>query len=225
MVTDHVPTRDGIDKLSNIEHLSFSDRSLELTMASKLTTVCSSDVNALIELYVAYFNRVPGASGLSYWVGQLSGGQSLSQISEQFYSAGVQFSSITGYPAGMSSADFIKLAYANTLGRSGSNAPSASDVAYWDNQISTGAVSKGGLIQTMLGAAHQYAGDPTWGWVPQLLDNKLALGSYHAIQFGIDYATANEEITATAALAAAVTPSSIAAAVGLIGLADNVHLV
>ena len=76
----------------------------------------------------------------------------------------------------------------------------------------------------MLAAAHQYANDPTWGWVPQLLDNKIALGNYHAVQLGLDYNSPNDEITTTVALAAAVTPTGFDAAIGLIGLSDNVHL-
>ena len=161
---------------------------------------------------------------MGFWIDQLNGGQSLSQISEQFYAAGVQFSSITGYTANMSNANFIRIAYANTLGRSGSNAPPAADVAYWDGQISNGAISKGGLIQTMLDTAHQYAGDPTWNWVPQTLDNKIALGNYHAINLGLDYTSANEEITTTVGLAAAVTSTGTSAAVSLIGLSDHVFV-
>jgi len=42
----------------------------------------------------------------------------------------------------MTNADFIKIVYANVLARSGTLAPPAADVAYWDNQIATGAVPR-----------------------------------------------------------------------------------
>ncbi len=223
-VVDGTSGRDGTDTLSSIEHLQFSDRSLDLTMVAKAAAAGTADVNSLIELYVGYFNRVPGAAGLDYWIDRLQGGESLSQISEEFYAAGVQFSSVTGYTASMSNADFIQLAFANVLGRSGSTAPDANGIAYWDNEITSGNVTKGGMIQRMLHDAHLFANDPTWGWVPQLLDNKIALGNYHAVQLGIDYNSANEEIMATMALAAAVTSTDTSAAVSLIGLSNHVFV-
>ncbi len=224
-IADSVAGRDDTDTVTNIEHLQFFDRSLDLTMAAKAATISAGDVNSLIELYVGYFNRVPGAAGLSYWIDKLHGGESLNDISKEFYAASVQYSSVTGYSASMSNADFIKIVYANVLARSGDAAPDAAAVQYWDDQIASGKVTKEGLIQQVLHDAHLFANDPTWGWVPQLLDNKIALGHYHAIQLGIDYNSPDEEISTTVALSAVVTPARIDVAVGLIGLSDTVHLI
>ena len=223
-VADSVSSRDGTDTLASVEHLRFADRSVDLTIQAKTATISESQRDSLIELYVGYFNRVPGASGLNYWIDKLKGGESLNDISKEFYAAGVQYSAITSYSATMSNADFIKIVFANTLGRTGANVPSDSEVQYWDNQITSGVITKEGLIQQVLHDAHLFANDPTWGWVPKLLDHKIELGNYHAIQLGIDYNSPNEEIATTVVLASAVTSSSTNNAVSLIGLVDHVFI-
>jgi len=224
LVADKIAGVGGTDTLSNIEHIQFSDRSVNLTMASEASKVSASQLNSLTELYVAYFNRVPEASGLSYWIDKLAGGESLAQISQEFYAAGVAFSSFSGYSANMTNAAFTTIVYANVLGRTGSTAPSAADLAYWDNQISTGATTKEGLIQRMLSDAHTFAGDPTWGWVTKLLDNKVTVGQVAAVQLGVDYNSPTDAITQTVAISHAVTSTDTTAAINLIGLNDNVHL-
>jgi hypothetical protein len=71
----------------------------------------------LQELYVAFFNRVPDADGLEYWIGQYQGGQGINQIAEAFYNAGAQYSSLTEFSATMSNSDFVNVIYQNVLGR------------------------------------------------------------------------------------------------------------
>ena len=124
----------------------------------------------------------------------------------------------------MTNGDFIKLVYVNVLDRTGATAPPAADVTYWDNQIQTGATTKEGLIQTMLTAAHGFANDPTWGWVPQLLNNKITVGYQSAVTYGLDYNSPTDAISKGMAIAQAVTATDTLAAVGLIGVAGNVHL-
>jgi len=223
-VTDSVLNRDGADNLINFEHALFLDRSINLTMQSQAAKVSLSQLNALVELYVAYFNRVPEAGGLSYWIDQLVGGSSLSSISSQFYTAGIQYSSVSGYSADMTNADFIKIVYSNVLGRTGSNAPNTSEISYWDNAITAGPATRDTLIQAMLTAAHTYANDPTWNWVTHLLDNKVTVGVAHAVTLGVDYNTSADAITQTVAISHAVTATDTTAAINLIGL-SNVHLI
>ena len=223
-VTDSSSGRDGTDTLTNIQHIRFSDYSINTTMKAQAAKLPTATVNSLVELYVAYFARTPDASGLSYWIDKAAAGESLTDISKEFYTAGVQFSSLTGYSTTMANTDFIKLVYTNVLGRSGATAPPASDVAYWDNQIKIGATTKEGLIQTMLSAAHAFANDPTWGWVPKLLDNKISVGYQAAVTYGLDYNSTSDAITQGMAIAHAVTPTDTSAAVGLIGVAGHVYL-
>ena len=223
-VADNISGRDGTDTLTNIQHIQFTDYSINTTMKAEAAKLPTATVNSLTELYVAYFARTPDATGLSYWIDKAAAGESLTAISKEFYNAGVQFSALTGYSATMSNSDFIKIVYANVLDRTGATAPPAADIAYWDNQIQTGATTKEGLIQRMLSDAHSFANDPTWGWVPQLLNNKIAVGYQAAVTDGLDYTTPSVAITQGMAIAQAVTPTDTSAAVGLIGVGANIHL-
>ena len=224
VVSDTLPARDGTDTLSTIQHIQFTDYSINTTMKAEAAKLPTATVNSIIELYVAYFARTPDATGLSYWIDKAAAGETLTAISKEFYNAGVQFSSLTGYSATMANSDFIKIVYTNVLGRSGATAPPDADVAYWDNQIKIGATTKEGLIQTMLTAAHSFANDPTWGWVPKLLDNKISVGYQAAVTYGLDYNSSSDAITQGMAIAHAVTPTDTSAAVGLIGVGANIHL-
>ena len=210
----------GNDTLSNVEQIKFSDVTVNLTVQAKATSISTDSLNSLTELYVAYFNRVPDADGLSYWIDQLKGGQSLEQIGSSFYAAAIQYSALTGYSGTMTNADFVTLIYKNVLGRSGSTAPPAEDVNYWANNLATGHDTRGTLIKTMLGAAHSYKGDTTWGWVADLLDNKVSVGKTFAVDDGITYNTPADSITHGMDIAAAVTSASTDHAIQLIGVAD-----
>ena len=223
-VADQVVGRDGIDLLSNIEKLTFTDFSINTTMKTEAAKLPTATVNSIVELYVAYFARTPDASGLSYWINKAAGGESLTDIAKEFYNAGVQFSSLTGYSANMANNDFTKIVYANVLGRTGATAPNADELGYWDNRIKTGLTTKEGLIQKMLSDAHSFAGDPKWGWVPKLLDNKIEVGYKAAVTYGLDYNSPTDAITQGMAIAKAVTPTDTSIAVGLIGVADHVFL-
>ena len=58
----------------------FSDMTVNLGIGDKSQTISSANLQSLIELYIAYFNRVPDADGLNYWIDQLVAGQSIDQI-------------------------------------------------------------------------------------------------------------------------------------------------
>ena len=223
-VTDGSSGRDGTDTLTNIQQIQFADYSINTTMKTEAAKLPSATVNSIVELYVAYFARTPDASGLSYWINKAAGGESLTDIAKEFYNAGVQFSSLTGYSANMANNDFTKIVYSNVLGRTGATAPNADELGYWDNRIKTGLTTKEGLIQKMLSDAHSFAGDPKWGWVPKLLDNKIEVGYKAAVTYGLDYNSPTDAITQGMAIAGAVTPTDTSAAVGLIGVAGHVFL-
>jgi len=69
-------------------------------------------------------------------------------------------------------------------------------------------------------SAHSFKGDATWGWVADLLDNKVTVGTYHAVTAGIDYA--EDAYTSCQAIAAKVTSTDTTEAIALIGLSDQV---
>lgn len=211
---------DGLDTLTSVEKIRFTDMTIDLTVGANATTISSSNLKTLEELYVAFFNRVPDAAGLNYWITQYKNGQGISSIAESFYSAAVQYSNLTGYSSTMTNADFVRVIYKNVLGRSGSSAPPDADVNYWADQLAQGKETKGTLVTTMLGSAHTFKGNATWGWVADLLDNKAAVANYMAVQQGITYNSGADSITKGSAIAAAVTATDTSAAISLIGVTD-----
>jgi hypothetical protein len=198
-----------------VQTLVFSDVSINLGINAKATALATADLQTLIELYIAYFNRVPDADGLSYWIDQFKAGQSLDQIGQQFYGSALQFSSLTGYTSSMSDADFLALVYKNVLGRASVD---AQGLNYWTTSLANGSQNRGTLVRTILAAAHAYKGDATYGAVADLLDNKASVGNYFAVTLGLSYANASTSITRGMAIAAAVTSAGTSAALGLIGV-------
>jgi hypothetical protein len=207
---------DGVDTLINIERLQYGDKTINLTVQSQAAAAPRADVVRLSELYVAFFNRVPDADGLSYWIGQKAGGLSINQIAETFYNAGVQYSSLTGFSASMSNTAFIDVIYKNVLGRA--EGADAGGLAYWNAKLVDGSATRGSLVSTILDSAHTFKGNKDYGYVADLLDNKIAVAQKFAIDWGLSYNTANDSITNGMAIAAAITPTSTAAAISLIGV-------
>lgn len=207
---------DGTTQLTDAVSLQFSDVTVSLAMADKSKIISEADLKALTELYIAFFNRVPESSGLAFWIDEFKKNSNLNLIAQSFYEVAIQYSTLTGYTASMSNADFVKIVYKNVLGRSGATAPPDADVSYWAGQLGSGAVSKGALVATMLSAARNYKGDATWGFVPTLLENKIAVGLNFAVTQAINYNDTNTSYTKASAVAAAVTPTSTTAATALI---------
>jgi hypothetical protein len=209
---------DGTDTLSNIERVKFSDTTVNLAVGDAARSISTTQLNSLIELYTAYLNRAPDADGMAYWIGQLGAGQSLTQIGTAFYSAAVQFASLTGYSANMTNADFVNIVYKNVLGRSSAD---AAGLAYWTGALASGQETRGSLVTTILNAAHGFKGDATWGYVANLLDNKVAVGKTFAITQGLVYNTDADSISQGMALSAAVTATDTSAALKLVGVTDT----
>ena len=215
-VTDLTSGRDGTTTLTSAERLAFSDMTVNLTVQAKAASIPAADLQLLQELYVAFFNRVPAADGLAYWIDQFKAGSSINQIAESFYAAGVQYSSLTGFSSTMSDGDFVNVIYRNVLGRPEGAAPGG--LAYWSGELASKRETRGSLVSTILGSAHSFKGDATYGWVADLLDNKITVAHQFSVTLGLTYNTAEASISNGMAIAAAVTPTSTAAALALIGV-------
>jgi len=196
--------------------LTFADATVNLAIGKHALTLAPANLTMLVELYIAFFNRVPDADGLLYWIGQFQSGRTIDQIAENFYAAAVQFTSLTGYAADMSNADFVRIIYKNVLGRSGTTAPPDADVNYWAGELASGRASKGSLVRSMLASAHSFKGDATWGWVANLLDNKFSAGYYFAVEQGLNFLTAADSISKGMEIAGAVTSTSADAAKAMV---------
>lgn len=95
-------------------------------------------VAPVARLYFAYFLRVPDYGGLQHWIGQFRAGTALAQISQSF-AASAEF--VNRYGA-LTNPQFVTLVYANVLGR----APDAAGLAHWTGQLTTGAMTRGGVM-------------------------------------------------------------------------------
>jgi len=209
----------GNDSILNVERLQFDDKSVNLAIQQTAQSANATDVGRLIELYVAFFNRVPDADGLEYWIGQIRSGQSINAIAESFYSAGIQYTALTGFSSSMTNADFVNVIYRNVLGRP--DGADADGLAYWTGELASGNATRGSLISTILDSAHTFKGNATWGWVADLLDNKIAVSQQFAVNWGLNYNTAQDSITNGMAIAAAITSTDTAAAISLIGISPG----
>ena len=187
---------------------------------SDAATIPSANLQRLEEFYIAFFNRVPDADGLMYWIDQLKAGQSMNQIADNFYSAGLANPDLTGYSDAMSDKAFVDLIYKNALGRNPASFIPLSDaeVQYWADSLSGGGVSRGSLVNRMLTSAHTYQGDATWGWVVDLLEHKVAVATTVAINMGLSYSDPDQAIARGMAIAAAVTSTDTSHAISLIGI-------
>jgi hypothetical protein len=209
----------GIDNLLNIEYIKFADMRINLQIQALAKSIDPKALQGIEELYAAFFNRVPDADGLSYWITQFKNGSSIRQIAESFYDAGVEHSAVTGYSANMSNQDFVNRIYTNVLGRT--EGADAEGLAYWSTALSSGNESRGSLVTSILNSAHTFKSDPTWSWVADLLDNKIKVANIFAVDAGLNYNSPEQSITQGMAIAKAVSPTDINAAIALIGLAPD----
>ncbi|WMW81005.1 M64 family metallopeptidase [Undibacterium cyanobacteriorum] len=201
------------------ESIQFQDFTVNPNIHVNAKGLTKADLKVLEDLYVAYFNRIPEADGLNYWITQYKSGMSLDQIGNAFYPAALYYSDLTGYRENMSSADFINILYKNALGRAEGADPEG--LAYWTDKLDSGAASRGTIVRVILASAHSFKGDPTWGWVADLLDNKVAVADQFAVQWGLGYASNEASITNGMKLAQLVTPTDVSAALQLIGIAEG----
>lgn len=209
----------GVDNLLNIEQIKFADMSVNLQVQALAKSIDLKALQSIQELYIAFFNRVPDADGLAYWIGQFKNGSSIRQIAESFYDAGVAHSAVTGYSASMRNQDFVNVIYANVLGRP--EGADAEGLAYWSTALSEGKESRGSLVTTILDSAHTFKNKPTWSWVADLLDNKIQVANIFAVDAGLNYNSPEQSISQGMAIAKAVTATEISNAVKLIGLAPD----
>ena len=181
----YLPGPDGSQTFSGAPSLRFDDMTVNLGIGAQSQAIAPADLKLLIELYIAFFNRLPEADGLSFWIGRFMGGMPLAEIADHFFEAAAGYQGLTGYYREMTHTEFVKLIYRNVLGRDGATAPSSSEVQWWAGRLSSGSASRGLLVRTMLESAHSFAGHATYGWVSDFLDNKAIVGRYFAVQQGL----------------------------------------
>ena len=208
----------------NVERIQFSDFTVNTTVHTSAQTISGTELRSLEELYVAYFNRVPDADGLEYWINQYKRGITMNQIGDEFYKAATQTPVEAGYSKNFNDTDFINTLYKNILVR-----PAGADaegMKYWLGQLSNGTLSHGSLVTTILSIIHSATIDSYWSQVNVLLGNKITVANQFAVEWGLNYNSPEASVNNGAAIISAVTSVDTTAALALIGISsDQIHLI
>ncbi len=179
-VTDRRADMDGTDELIDFEALSFADRDFNLDIHSGAADLPAEDFAAIVELYIAYFNRAPASGGLLYWADRLADGMSLPQIAESFF---VQRETQNTYAEYLSddgdvldAEALVTAVFNNVLGRD-PNGP------YWINELENNPdITPAILILAVLNGAKA----PTGGAADrEYLADKIDIGIYFSAVKGL----------------------------------------
>ena len=131
-VSDNVVNRDGTDTLASVERLKFADT------VKAFDTGPDGAAGQGYRLYQAAFNRKPDKDGLSYWIKDLDGGDSLANVAAAFVSS-AEFKAV--YGSSPTNSQIVDKFYHNVLGRAGE----AGGVTYWTGTLDRG-VSVGEVL-------------------------------------------------------------------------------
>lgn len=148
--------------------------------------------DALIELYIGYFNRAPEQAGIDYWRADveryMADGNSLQdamyKVAESFWPASLEFSHINGIAHDMPTVEFVQKIYANVLGRPDAVENDQEGIAYWAAEMDNGVISRGQMIVSILHSARVWneenADSPLADFVGAYLDNRVAVSRFFA---------------------------------------------
>jgi hypothetical protein len=197
-ITDRRADGLGTDELRSIEFLDFEPEielfngPMNFDIVSGPTGLNADEFNAIIELYIAYFNRAPDAIGLNYWATDFTNGFTLPEMALSFF---VQDETRATYASVLDEnfaldlsdrskvGDFITEVYGNVLGR----APDTPGFNYWVDELENNPdISPAIFILAILNGA-KYPSEPTeLTAIDQIyLANKVELGAYFSVIKGM----------------------------------------
>lgn len=185
--------------------LTFKDASVSLGVGELAASMPEADLRRLILLYTAFFDRVPDAISLSYWIERFKAGMTIVDIANSFDIGG------------MSNAEFVHRIARNTFGAA---ALFPETMPNWIQELENKTLMRGQVVRIALNIAESYKGNPENGDVAALLDNKFIVGFHLAVQQGLSLRDTNEVVRKDVQISAAVTPSSATEAIALSGAAQ-----
>jgi len=125
----------GVDTLASIERLQFTDTNIALDIGPTQTA------GSVYMLYQATFNRTPDAAGLGYWIAQVDKGANIITNVAASFIQSPEF--VAKYGSNSSNASYVDNLYQNVLHRAGESG----GVAYWNQQLNTGAATKAFVLE------------------------------------------------------------------------------
>lgn len=147
----------------------------------------------LAELYTTFFNRAPDATGLAYWVNEISTGKlTLAQVAKNWTTQ--QAEGLASLPSTLTNTQFIDKIYANILGRTADTSGST----YWLNQLNSGAVTRDTFASSFINGAK--ANTTAQGVLDTtLINNKATVGVAFANKGVNDTTLASKVLTSVTA--------------------------
>lgn len=189
---------DGTDLLSNIQRAQFTDQTIDTTMLSKTASLATPQLTELVDLYVAYFNRAPDASGLDFWGGALKDGASFATLAASFVSSP---EAVAAYPSTLSNGDFVTTVYTNVLGRN----TDQGGFNFWVNTLQSRAITKGNFVLNVVESVLGQSGTTD----AQYIADKYTVGSHFALTQGLNNgASARTVMSGVNGTAASVTAAN-----------------
>ncbi|MBM1312317.1 DUF4214 domain-containing protein [Sulfitobacter mediterraneus] len=198
-IQDRGPGGDGTDTLTSIEFLDFetevplfNDEPMNLNIFDGPAGLSAAEFGAIVELYIAYFNRAPDALGLFYWGTRYAEGHPLSEMANDFFN---QDETRATYASVLDDnfqldvtdptkvGDFVNEVYSNVLGRT----PDQPGYEYWTDELTNNEnITPANFILSIIGGA-KFPSNPT----PQTdidqayLATKADLGVYYSVIKGL----------------------------------------
>ena len=170
----------GTDTLNSIELLEFSDGAsfvadgaIDLSVLQGATALSGAELESLVELYVAYFDRAPDALGVLFWGNALANGASMRDIAELFFE---QPETQAKMPSAIP--DLVDSAYAHVLERSAD----AEGRAFWIEVLENGSVSRAEFMLELIAGAR--ANDAAAEDV-RTIEDKADIGVSYALIAGL----------------------------------------
>ena len=133
---------DGVDLLTQVERLRFSDISLAVDIAGT--------AGQAYRLYQAAFDRQPDLAGLSYWIKAMDNGYSLTSVATGFVQS-TEFQALYGIHP--SNTTLITNFYKNVLHR----APDQGGLDFWVNHLNLGNITPSGALASFSESAENQA--------------------------------------------------------------------
>ena len=143
-----------------------------------------AQINAIVGLYVAYFDRAPDPAGLQFWIDQLDNGRDFTTISQDFADS-AEAQAIYPYLSDdndlgtISPVAFITNIYANLFGR----VPDQAGLEFWTEVLESGAVAPGDMVEAISLGAKDNLNDNGF-FDRSVLDNKIECARYFTDQAG-----------------------------------------
>lgn len=176
----------GTDSLTGVEFIDFNGTALDLNAFGGAALITVDELEDIIELYIAYFNRAPDALGLNFWATNYANGQ-VATLDDMARLFAPQLETVAAYPEGTSNLDFATTVYNNVLGRT----PDQGGLDFWVGALDNGFPRDSFILAVLEGAKALPPAGATPEFVAQqiadraFLETKTDIGAYFAVHLGM----------------------------------------